>query len=75
MRPDGNQALRPSPLGRQRAPYLAHAMPIQPQPRAVRRAELISLLRLPANARLQFGGREWLQDFDDEACLIVTVPR
>lgn len=40
-----------------------------------RREAVLAALRLPANARIQFGGREWLQDFDDEACLIVTVPR
>lgn len=31
--------------------------------------------QLPLTARLQFGGREWLQDFDEHGRLIVTVTR
>ena len=61
-------------VGDPRVP-LGAALLVNADQTTVRRADLLAALNLPANARLQFGGREWLQDFDDEACLIVTVPR
>lgn len=39
------------------------------------RNALLDHLGLPRTARLQFGGREWLQDFDEHAKLIATVDR
>ena len=85
MRPDGNQVSQArvkraiNRLAKQISELPASVPDLALLPNhvqtTVRHAELISLLRLPANARLQFGGREWLQDFDDDSCLIVTVPR
>lgn len=39
------------------------------------RNALLDSFGLPRTARLQFGGREWLQDFDEHGRLIVTVTR
>lgn len=80
MRPEGTQVREArqrarTPVGRQVTPIFPSAMPVQPEQRAFRRDELLAALNLPVNARLQFGGREWLQDFDESARLIVTVPK
>lgn len=45
-----------------------------PEKRKIDRAEVCAALGIYPAARIEFGGREWCQDFDEISFLIVTTP-